>query len=109
VLTTEDLFLGGLALSRGGELLGVEVRGTNGRRMAFFRIAGPGAEAAERDYYSGTTSVDIQLLKLQVRRLKERAFLALREEENRHGGPFRDRGVGSFAAADAEPAGSRRR
>ena len=83
MLETDDLFLGGYALTRGGELVGVDVRGQNGRRVAVFSIAGPGVEQAERDYYRGSTSVDLQLLKLQVRRLKDRAFAALREEERR--------------------------
>ena len=83
MLHTDDLFLGGLALLRGGELVGIDVRGTNGRRLAIFRIVGPQVVQAEADYYRGTTSVDLQLLKLQVRRLKDRAFAALREEERR--------------------------
>jgi hypothetical protein len=111
VLTTDDLFLAGLALSRGCQLSGLDVRGTNGRRVAVFRIAGPEAEAAETDYFSGQeTSVNVQLLKLQVRRLKERAFAALREEEEiRHADPFRDRGFRPGASADAQPHRSRRR
>ena len=80
MLTTDDLFLGGFALARGGELVGVDVRDTNGRRVAVFRIGGPDVDQVERQFYAGTTSVDLQLLKLQVRRLKERAFQALREE-----------------------------
>src|SRR5215475_12799852 len=80
VLETDDLFLGGFALTRGGELVDVRVRGTNGRRVAVFEIAGPEVKDAERDYYRGRTSVDLPLLKLQVRRLKDRAFQALREE-----------------------------
>ena len=83
VLQTDDLFLGGFLLTRGGELTDVFVRGTNGRRVAVFRIEGEGVLDHERDYYKGTTSVDLQLLKLQVRRLKDRAFAALREEERR--------------------------
>jgi len=74
------IFLGGFALTWGGELVGVHVRGTNGRRVAVFQIAGPEVQEAERDYYRGRTSVDLQLLKLQVRRLKDKAFEALREE-----------------------------
>jgi hypothetical protein len=104
VLKTDDLFLGGLALLRGGELLSVDVRGTNGRRVAVFRIAGPGAEQAERDYYQGRTSVDLQLLKLQVRRLKDRAFDAIREEERSAGHQGRYR-----ADQGGEPASGRRR
>ena len=84
MLQTDDLFLGGFALTRGGELVGVAVRGAQ-RRVAVFSIDGPDVEGAERDYYRGTTSVDLQLLKLHVRRLKERAFTALREEEMRDG------------------------
>lgn len=80
-IRTDDLFLGAFALARGGELVGVEVQRTNGRRVAVFRIAGPGVEDAEREYFRGTTSVDLQHLKVQVRRLKERAFEALRAEE----------------------------
>jgi hypothetical protein len=83
VIRTDDLFLGGFALARGGELVGVELRGTNGRRVAVFAIEGAAALAAERDYYRGTTSVDLQLLKLQIRRLKDAAFDAIREEERR--------------------------
>ena len=48
MLTTDDLFLGGFALTRGGEIAGIEVRGTNGRRVAIFRIEGPDVLAAER-------------------------------------------------------------
>ncbi|MBN1919197.1 MAG: hypothetical protein JW889_14930 [Verrucomicrobia bacterium] len=83
MIRTDDLFLGGFALARGGELVGVEVQRTNGRRVAVFAIAGPGVEDAECDYFRGTTSVDLQHLKVQVRRLKERAFDALRTEERR--------------------------
>jgi hypothetical protein len=85
VLHTDDLFLGGFALSRGGELAGVEVRGMNGRRMAVFVIDGPSVEEAERDYYRGAALVNLQLLKAQVRRLKDVAFTAMREEERRDG------------------------
>lgn len=83
MITTDDLFLGALALARGGDLVGVEVQQTNGRRVAVFAIAGPGVEDAEREYFRGTTSVDLQHLKVQVRRLKERAFDALRKEERK--------------------------
>jgi hypothetical protein len=85
VLHTDDLFLGGFALTRGGELAGVEVRGVNGRRMAVFVIDGASVEEAERDYYRGQALVNLQLLKAQVRRLKDVAFTAMREEERRNG------------------------
>ena len=91
MLTTDDLFLGGLALLRGGELVGIGVRGTNGRRVAVFRIEGEAALEAEADYYGGRTVVDLQLLKLQVRRLKDRGFDAIREEEKSAGHEGRDR------------------
>ncbi len=84
MLTTDDLYLGGFALTRGAELVNVEVRGGNRRKVAVFRIAGPQAEEAEREYYHGRTSVDLPLLKLQVRRLKDKAFAAIRDEEERH-------------------------
>jgi hypothetical protein len=83
VLQTDDLFLGAFGLIRGGELAGVEVRGTNGRKVAVFRIEGPGVEDAERDYYRGAATVDLRLLKSEVRRLKDAAFEAIREEERR--------------------------
>jgi hypothetical protein len=89
VLQTDDLFLGAYGLIRGGELEGIEVRGTNGRRMAFFRIAGPGVGDAERDYYRGTALVDLRLLKSEVRRLKDLAFEAIRREERRDAGDER--------------------
>lgn len=83
MIATDDLFLGGFALARGGELVSVEVQRTSGRRVAVFRIAGPGVEEAEREYFRGTTSVDLQHLKVQVRRLKNQAFDALRADEGR--------------------------
>jgi hypothetical protein len=83
VLQTDDLFLGGLALVRGGELHAIEVRGTNGRRVAVFTIAGPGVDEAARDYHRGASLVDLRLLKSEVRRLKDLAFDALRSEERR--------------------------
>ncbi len=82
-MRTDDLFLGAFALARGGELVGVEVQRTNGRRVAVFVIDGPGVLEAEREYFRGTTSVDLQHLKVQVRRLKDRAFDALRADERR--------------------------
>ena len=83
MLQTYDLFLGAFGLLRGGELAGVEVRGTNGRKVAVFRIEGPGMEDAERDYYRGAATVDLRLLKSEVRRLKDAAFEAIRKEERR--------------------------
>lgn len=85
MLQTDDLFLGGYALTRGGELVRVDLRGFNGRRVAVFTIVGPDIELAERDYYRGTTAVDLRLLKLQIRRLKDQAFGALRNEEEKDG------------------------
>jgi hypothetical protein len=84
---TEDIYLAAFGLVSGGELVDVHVRGTNGRRMAFFRIDGAGLERVERDYYGGSATVDLQRLKAQVRRLKDRAFDALREERSHAGEP----------------------
>ena len=84
MLQTDDLFLGAFGLVRGGELHEVVIRGVNGRRMAVFRIAGPGMEDIEREYYRGVATVNLQLLKSQVRRLKDLAFDAIREEERKH-------------------------
>jgi len=83
VLQTDDLFLGAFGLVRGGELEAVEVRGSNGRRMAVFTISGPGVGEAVRDYHRGAALVDLRLLKSEVRRLKDVAFDAIREEERR--------------------------
>jgi hypothetical protein len=83
VLETDDIFLGAFALVRGGELRSVRLRGVNGRRLAVFRIEGEAADVAESDYYRGDAVVNLQLLKFQVRRLKDRAFDAIREEERR--------------------------
>jgi hypothetical protein len=84
VLQTEDLFLGAFGLTRGGELAGIEVRGVNGKRLAIFRIEGPGMNDVEREYHRGASLVDLRLLKSEVARLKNLAFQALREEESRH-------------------------
>jgi hypothetical protein len=86
VLQTEDLFLGAFGLTRGGELAGVEVRGVNGKRMAVFRIDGPGMSDVEREYHRGPSVVDLRLLKSEVARLKNLAFEALRREESRDAG-----------------------
>lgn len=84
MMRTDDLFLGGFALSRGGELVGVDVEQTNGRKVAVFVIDGANVAEAEADYFrGGTTPVDLQHLKVQVRRLKERAFAALRADERK--------------------------
>lgn len=83
VLLTEDIYLGAFGLVRGGELRGVAIRGVNGRRMAVFSIEGKGMDEAEREYFAGSAVVNLQMLKFQVRRLKDRAFEALREEERR--------------------------
>jgi hypothetical protein len=91
VIDTDDLFLGGYLLTSGGELVSVRVRGERGRRVAVFTIAGPAVEAAERAYYRGETAVDLRLLKLQIRRLKDQAFGALRNEEERDGARSEER------------------
>jgi hypothetical protein len=83
VLQTDDLFLGAFGLVRGGELRGVEVRGTNGRRVAVFTIVGPAVDDVAREYHRGEALVDLRLLKSEVRRLKDVAFEALRREERR--------------------------
>jgi hypothetical protein len=103
VLQTDDLFLGAYGLVRGGELQSIEVRGTNGRRVAVFMIRG--AEDAERDYHKGPALVDLRLLKSEVRRLKELAFDALRREERMYAGQQR----GDRAYQVGEPDRSRRR
>ena len=91
MLQTDDLFLGAFGLIRGGELAEIEVRGTNGRKVAVFRIKGPGVEDAERDYYRGAATVDLRLLKSEVRRLKDAAFEAIREEERRRDAGYEGR------------------
>jgi hypothetical protein len=83
LIQTDDLFFGAYVLVRGGALREVEVRGTNGRRTAVFRLEG--REAWEREYYGGETFVNLQHLKLELKRLKDRAFEAIREVE-RHAG-----------------------
>jgi hypothetical protein len=96
---TEDIYLAAFGLVSGGELAGIEVRGTNGRRMAFFQIDGLGMAQVERDYYRGSATVDLQRLKAQVRRLKDRAFDALREErsdESQSRGDRRDQAAERF-------------
>jgi hypothetical protein len=86
VIQTDDLFLGAFGLARGGELVSVEVHGTNGRRVAVFRIEGPGIDDVEREFHRGPALVDLRLLKTEVVRLKNLAFRAIREEETRNAG-----------------------
>ena len=105
MLQTDDLFLAAFGLVRGGEIAGIEVKGTNGRRVAVFTIDGPGMQDVEREY-RGAATVDLRLLKSEVRRLKDAAFDAIREEERRGdaGEQGRDR-----AYQAGEPARGRRR
>jgi hypothetical protein len=91
VIQTDDIFLAAFSLVRGGELEAVEVRGTNGRRLAVFTVCGEGAETAAREYHRGETRVDLRLLKSEVRRLKDVAFDAIREEERRRDAERGDR------------------
>ena len=86
MIETEDLFLAGFGLARGGQLAGVVVRGINGRRMAFFRITCPDVEQLQDEVYQGQALVNLRLLKAEVMRLKNLAFQALREEESKHAG-----------------------
>jgi hypothetical protein len=83
VIRTDDIFLGAFALSRGGELAGVEVCGLNGRRLAYFHIEGADVKETEHEYYHGPAVVNLQLLKAAVRRLKDEAFAAIRQEERK--------------------------
>jgi len=83
VIRTDDLFLGAFALARGGALARIEVQGINGRRVAFFHIDGTDAAEAVREYYLGPVIVNLQLLRASVRRLKDEAFAAIRQEERR--------------------------
>lgn len=85
MIETEDLYLAAYVIIRGGELRRVRVRALNGRRLAVFSISGDLLETAENDYWHQPT-VDLHALKFQLRRLKDRAFDAVREEEKRiHG------------------------
>jgi hypothetical protein len=99
VLETDDLFLGAFGLVRGGELSAVLVRGANGRRVAVFQIAGAGMDEAEREYHKGAALVDLRLLKSQVRRLKDAAFEAIRQEERNAGHERGDRAHQGFERA----------
>jgi hypothetical protein len=91
MMQTDDIFLGAFALVRGGDLARVEVRGVNGRRIAFFYIEGEDMKQVERDYYGGpAVGVNLLLLKSSVRRLKDAAFYAIREEERRSHAPAED-------------------
>lgn len=90
-IRTDDLWLGALALARGGRLVGLELQGTNGRRTAVFRIAGPGLRALERAYARGTVEANVAELKGQMSHLKDVLFGRLRREERREAG-VRDQG-----------------
>ena len=82
-MQTDDLFLGAFGLVRGGELVDLEVRELNGRPVVVFHIDGDEMEDAQREYHRGRASVDLRLLKSEVRRLKDLAFSAIRREERR--------------------------
>lgn len=83
MLETEDLFLAAYALTRGGELRRIRVRTVNGRPLAVFFLEGEELELAERTYWAGDATANLQLLRFQLRRLKDRAFDAIREEKRR--------------------------
>jgi hypothetical protein len=50
---------------------------------------GVGVENAEREFHRGPTLVDLRLLKSELRRLKDVAFGAIREEEEERCGRAR--------------------
>jgi len=103
VFRTEDLFLGAFALTRGGELQGVEVREIGSRQMAIFCIDGADMIEVEREYHRGRTVVDLRLLKTEVARLKNLAFETLRRERARVAGDRRReeyRGIGLSGGRD---------
>jgi hypothetical protein len=108
VLRTDDLFLGAFALARGGELVGVEVSGMNGRRVAYFRIEGAEVEKVQRDYYQGPALVNLQLLKAAVRRLKDEAFAAIRQEERKGHASTDQPGADRHDQVAGRPRGDRR-
>lgn len=90
-IRTEDLWLGALALARGGRLVALELEGTNGRRTAVFRIAGRGLRRLEQAYARGTVEANVAELKGQMSHLKDVLFARLRREERRGAG-VRDQG-----------------
>ena len=49
----------------------------------------PDYRRAEQEYYRGAATVDLRLLKTEVRRLKDLAFDAIRKEERRDAGDQR--------------------
>jgi hypothetical protein len=82
-MSTDDIYLGAFVLSRGGELCGIDVRGINGRRVAFFHVKGSALAETEREYYGGPAVVNLLVLKAAVRRLKDAALSAIRQEESK--------------------------
>jgi hypothetical protein len=81
VLETEDLYLAAYLLTcSGSELQAVEVKNLNGRRLAVFRIDGDQVKDYEGRYWRGDAVVNLQLLKFQLRRLKDTAFAAIRAD-----------------------------
>ena len=107
MLQTDDLFLGAFGLVRGGELRSIEVRGTNGRRVAVFTIAGPGVDEAARDYHRGATLVDLRLLKSEVRRLKDGRIRGA-ESRGEEAGGCRSQGRDRADQVRERPRGARR-
>ena len=100
MLETDDLFLTAFGMVRGADLVGVDVRQVNGRKVAFFLLEGEGLELAEREYYRESL-VSLPLLKSHVRRLKDVAFDAVRRDERR--GDVAGVGGGYRAAQAGQP------
>ena len=100
MIETEDLFFGAYALTRGGELSQVAVKSVNGRRLAVFTIDGDLGEAVQA-YWHGEATVNLQLLKSQLRRLKDHAFTVVREEQEKRDAVFEAGGAGHALASGA--------
>ena len=80
-IRTDDLWLSALALARGGRLVELQMEGTNGRKTAVFRIAGPGLVELEEAYARGTAEANVLELKGQMSHLKDVLFARMRREE----------------------------
>lgn len=84
MLQTEDLYLAAYALTRGAELKRLRVRLIGSRRLAVFHIeGGEDLDQVEDLYWRGEAVANLTLLKFHLRRLKDRAWDAVREEERR--------------------------
>ena len=77
----QDLYEGAYLICQGFSLDGLDLRGTNGRKVVSFIISGEGIKSADAEYRAGRAMANVALLKFTMDQLKDQMFARIRERE----------------------------